>query len=370
MISPRAYTGMLAILLLVSISCAQADAQKPQAEPPVTKPDDDVPEETLKEIDSLFAPPQRSLSHAEAIRILTSRMEKVLTGGAEAEKKYPSAGNLHHVRSRMLRAASFLASRYEDASYRKTLLAVANRVLASNGPAADKLAADFFVTQAKLAETSGQAGEKEIRQFAARYAETDSAGSAMVYAAMLANKTKQEKLKEELLAALERDHIEDGRIRAFLRRVGRHPDVGRPFEAELTRLDGTKLTLPDDLKGKVLVIDFWAMWCPPCVKYMPHMKNIYAKLKSRDVEIVGISLDKERKKLVEFIQKEKLTWVHTYTGKFWADPTVVKYGVTGIPSVWVVGRNGKVVSDDARANLEATIVKALQEPADKDGNKN
>ena len=57
-----------------------------------------------------------------------------------------------------------------------------------------------------------------------------------------------------------------------------------------------------------------------------------------------------------------MDWIHTYSGKYWSDPTAKKYGIRGIPSIWVIGRDGKVVSNNARSNLEATIEKALKSP--------
>ena len=77
--------------------------------------------------------------------------------------------------------------------------------------------------------------------------------------------------------------------------------------------------------------------------------------------MVGISLDRagEKDKLAAFVKQRGMSWVQTYTGKGWSDPTARYYGVRSIPSIWVVGRDGKVVSRNARRSLEATIDKAL-----------
>ena len=91
------------------------------------------------------------------------------------------------------------------------------------------------------------------------------------------------------------------------------------------------------------------------------MKRLYAKYKPKGVEFVGISLDRagDKAKLQAFVKTHAMGWIHTYTGKEWNDPTVKKYGVSGTPSVWVVGRDGKVVSDKARGRLERILDKAL-----------
>ena len=127
----------------------------------------------------------------------------------------------------------------------------------------------------------------------------------------------------------------------------------------MTKVDGTKLSLPKDLLGKVVVIDFWATWCGPCVREVPHMKKVYAAYKDKGVEFVGISLDRSKEPLMAFIKDRDLPWIHTYSGDPGGDPTAKKYGIRGIPSIWVVGKDGKIASRNARGNLEETLDEAL-----------
>ena len=165
---------------------------------------------------------------------------------------------------------------------------------------------------------------------------------------------------QKFVETLEKQHVKEENVRSFLRDIGLNPAMNRPFKAELTLMGGTKLNLPDDLLGKVVVIDFWATWCPPCVEAMPRMKELYEKYKSQGVEIVGISLDTSRFILKRFIKKQQLDWIHTFSGKGLGDPTAKAYGVSSIPSVWVVGKNGKVISDSAMGRLERILQVALK----------
>ncbi|MCK5113184.1 MAG: TlpA family protein disulfide reductase [Phycisphaerae bacterium] len=137
--------------------------------------------------------------------------------------------------------------------------------------------------------------------------------------------------------------------------------AGQDFSADLTTLDGKTFSIPQDTKGKVVVVDFWAAWCPPCRKLVPHMKQIHEKYKDKDVVIVGISLDADKAKLQKFIADEKMNWVQTCSWKKWEDPTVQKYGIDGIPAVWVIGKDGKVVSTDAADATSEIIDKALKQ---------
>ena len=273
----------------------------------------------------------------------------------------------------MLVAADLLARRRADAATRKQLLDIAARILKSNGPLRSKVPADYFVTRSKIQGVGGPDGSKEIARLITglteRYAKTDSAAAGFIYATVLAKQYKHPDLGEKFLSALEAEHRDYPGVLEFLRGSGRKPDIGRAFKARLARLDGTRLDLPDDLIGKVVLIDFWATWCPPCVAAMPHLKQIHSKYRDEGLEIVGIALDTSRSDLVRFVRENKLTWIHTYTGKGWEDPTARRYGITGIPSMWLIGRDGKVITDDAHGRLDRLLPEALKQSIPPTGKK-
>jgi len=323
-----------------------------------------VPDEVIEQIEAQFGRPPGQ-TREEMLNNFATQLEAAIALGQKAEKEYPKAENLHVVRAHMLEAASFLAAQKSDAASRNLQLDIAARIVAGESPVESKIAADYVLTLNKVQPEEDKplpAAEatKEIRAFVARYAGTDAALEATMRGTVIARRTKNKELEDELAKVLETNYADKEGVRRLLRQLGRSPDIGKPFKAELTSLDGKKLTLPDDLKGKVVVIDFWASWCGPCTSYMPYMKRMYDKYKPKGLEIIGISLDRNRNDMMQYLKTARISWIITYTGKGWDDPTVKKYGIEGIPSVWVVGKDGNVITDNARHDLDGVLEKALR----------
>ena len=120
------------------------------------------------------------------------------------------------------------------------------------------------------------------------------------------------------------------------------PDFALPTMA------GDTLRL-SDLRGHVVILDFWASWCAPCMGEMPVMKEIYEKYHDRGLEIVGISLDDKRDRWVNAIEKEGLAWrqVSSLEGRDGC-PVARLYQVIGIPKLYIIDGEGKIVANDLR----------------------
>lgn len=109
----------------------------------------------------------------------------------------------------------------------------------------------------------------------------------------------------------------------------------------LTDVDGNEYTL-SKLKGKVVLVDFWATWCPPCRKEIPLLVEYYNELNKKGFEILGISLDPKNtlEDVKKFMEKEKMEWPVFYSGKGWFDDTSKMHGVNSIPSTWLIDKKG------------------------------
>lgn len=136
------------------------------------------------------------------------------------------------------------------------------------------------------------------------------------------------------------------------------PAVGAPLDLKFKSVEGKTVDLAE-LKGKVVLIDFWATWCGPCVAEVPHVKATYEKFRNKGFEIVGISLDKDKSRLEAFVKGQGMTWPQYFDGKGWENEISAKYGIESIPTMWLVDKEGKIADLNARRDLEGKVSKLL-----------
>jgi thiol-disulfide isomerase/thioredoxin len=160
------------------------------------------------------------------------------------------------------------------------------------------------------------------------------------------------------------DHEEADKVASYLDRfLGQldQPGVGDQMEIAFTSLQGDKVDLAD-MKGKVVLVDFWATWCGPCIGELPNVQKAYKAFHDKGFEIIAISLDKEddKEKLEQFIKDKEMPWPQAFDGLGWETPLVRQYGIQGIPATFLVGKDGKIVATNLRGPaLEAELAKLL-----------
>jgi peroxiredoxin len=181
---------------------------------------------------------------------------------------------------------------------------------------------------------------------------------ASLYSQVLDDETKGDAVLEQLkrdfpdskaVAMLKRQE-EGKKIRAGLVKGAAFPDFD---EKDLA---GKPLSIAS-LKGKVVLIDFWATWCGPCVAELPNVLEAYEKHHADGFEIIGISLDRDRQKLETFVKQKKMTWPQYFDEK---GALAQQYGVESIPTTYLLDGEGKIIASNLRGEaVEAAVAKAL-----------
>ena len=148
-------------------------------------------------------------------------------------------------------------------------------------------------------------------------------------------------------------HEEGRKIRRALVDGTKFPDFAEKD------LQGNPLSVAK-YKGKLVLVDFWATWCGPCVGELPSVIKAYNKHHADGFEIIGISLDMDEQKLKSFLKTKEIPWAQYFDGKGWQNKLAAKYGIDSVPATFLLDGDGKIIGQDLRGEaLEEALAKAL-----------
>jgi peroxiredoxin len=134
---------------------------------------------------------------------------------------------------------------------------------------------------------------------------------------------------------------------------GMAPEISLPNPA------GNVVSL-SSLRGKYVLIDFWASWCKPCRIENPNVVKLYNKYRSKNFEIYGVSLDKSKEQWEQAIREDGLQWIHVSDLRFWQSAAAQLYNITSIPHTVLVDPEGRIVAKNLRGQqLENTLAELL-----------
>ena len=128
-----------------------------------------------------------------------------------------------------------------------------------------------------------------------------------------------------------------------------------------TDLDGNPISL-QDYRGKIVLLNFWAVWCGFCPLELPNIKKVYETYKDKGFDVIGVSLDTTESDMSDFIKENDLQWRQIYVGNVRDAPLLQQFNIKGLPRQWLIDRKGKLITHKPRRDaLEQLVKDALRE---------
>lgn len=348
---------VLIVILSVALSTGISVAQDAQ---PSTKPSADA---LLAEIESLRPPALEAekLGDRAYTQDVQARQKKVAAQRAELAwrfyEQFPD-----HPRAGALLMDRWMSQGREDPEqvFTETQQVIDRTPAVPARP--DALYVKAAMNLTGMGGGTREKGKAVIEQFIAEYPKDPRAPQLLMGIAQTSKDPAEKKAVEERVNREFPDSFPARVAKAEQRRAGA---VGKPFALEFTdAITGKKVSVAD-MKGKVVVIDFWATWCGPCIAEMPALKKLYAEHHDDGLEIIGVSLDRPEsegglKDLKAFVEKNQIPWHQYYQGGGWESEFSSSWGITGIPAVFIVGPDGNLHTTNGRGHLERLVPDLLK----------
>ena len=364
------WTTWAATLLAVGVALAVARAPAKAAEPdPGAAPSGDR-EALLKRITELSRDPQPDAwMRGEAYRQLILRRRREQTAKIdESLKRFPDTparDDLLEYKMESLFVISVLMQKPPT-----ELKALVEEVLAGTPGRSLEGTAWFWKIRVELHEkASAGAGEEELLalqterfiRLAEAYPDNKNFGEVvlanMIQVSLLDGRMDQAKA---YYRTLKKYHPDSEMIEPLAGELSKRQALSKPFELKFTDVRGREVDF-SKMKGKVVLVEFWASWCIPCVMSVPELKRVYNKYHDQGFEIVGINLDTQRQQFEGFLRAQRISWPQYFDGKGWVSPLVRKYGVVAVPTMFLVDKKGVLRSMDVHGRLEGEVARLLAE---------
>ena len=371
--------GLLASVMMLSLLAADndKDAKKP-ADKPEAKADekpvdlDKVPDGTNEE---LMAYIKKVMSVQPKSMDDLMKMSKAI--GTAADKILDANPSEQELRTIVMLRTRMPMSPEESKTYAEKLLKIGEeQTKAGKAELGREMTSMSYVVKLNAAGEDPETFKKAVEAALKYLGESKLQKGDLMLVMNLAQSAEQvEDQKfagdtlEKIIALLKDCKIENvekiaKRLEGTLRRMKL---VGNKIELEGNLLSGDKLDLAK-YDGKVLLVDFWATWCGPCVGEIPNMKKNYEAYHDKGFDIVGLSCDQNQETVEKFVKEKEIPWSIVYGDKA-PSPSFDYYGISGIPTMILVGKDGKVISTTARGEELDKLLEKQFGPAEKKADK-
>ena len=239
----------------------------------------------------------------------------------------------------------------------------ADKLLKLNLPDTERFQIKSIIMQQKAMAKQSEgreavllAFEEGVRELEKEFPANDEIPQMLMYIAENLGGTKGKEIATRLAETASDEQIKAA-ARGLLEKLSL---AGSKVDIKFTAVDGREVDI-QKMNGKVVLIDFWATWCGPCVAELPNVKAAYDRLHSKGFEIVGISFDNTKGKLTSFVKKEEMAWPQYFDGQGWQNAFGQRFGIQSIPAMWLINKKGELVDMNARANLVEKVEALLAE---------